>query len=347
MSSTVPRRALSLAALSVLLWGLALVTVGRAAPLEASAFRVAVAPVAEGRALAYPDSLPLRVENPWWTLTAQPRNVPELVWREMEKALASVEGLEVVHAPELGTYPPPEVVRQVASEKNIDAVLVAAVAVGYGQMEAMRFERRGYMGRVQIQVDVLSGRTARTLSPTLVLEGDDDIKVDFRNRFDYYTLHHLGAGPEVRERIRWSVKEIGDQLKEKLSAAWLGAALADEGRAAASNDTARVAITQVDLEPTEPTVGRSARMIVSYKISGLAAGEVASVTETRRLVREGRLVAGPFETVHSLGNGSHTSSQELQVPAEAEAGLYTIQATVEAAGARDEGSGTFSILGSR
>lgn len=345
MSRVAPRGALPLIVAGVLLASLALVSSGRAAPPEASAIRVAVAPVADGRAVAYPDSLPLRVENPWSTLTAQPRNVPELVWREMEKTLASLEGVEVVPAPELGNYPPPDAVREVASQKNIDAVVVAAVTVGYGQMEAMRFQRRRYNGRVQIQLDVLSGRTARPLAPTLVLEGDDDIQVNFRERFDYYTLHHLGAGPEVRERIRWSVKEVGDRLEEKLSAAWLVAALAEEGRAAASKDTARVAITQVSLKPPEPTVGRTASMVVSYEISGLAPGEVASVTETRRLVREGRLVAGPFETVHTLGNGSHTSSQELQVPAEAAAGLYTIQATVEAAGARAEGSGTFSVVG--
>jgi hypothetical protein len=84
-------------------------------------------------------------------------------------------------------------------------------------------------------------------------------------------------------------------------------------------------------------------MVIAYTMSGLAPGTVVDVTETRRLYRAGHLVAGPFRVVYTLGNGGHTSVQELHVPPSAEAGRYLLLGVVEAAGARASGSGHFTI----
>lgn len=325
-----------------LLVGLALKA--NAAPPEKPALRVSVAPVADRRTLTFPDSLPLEVEAPLRTLTAQPRSVPEQVHWRLKKVLASMDGLAVVEAPQLGAYPKEEVVRAAAELNGIDAVLVSAVTVGYGQMQEAAFRRRYYKGRVLVELHILSGRTGRSLTDRLVLEGYDEIDVDFRRPMDFDTLHHRGAGPEIRERTYWAVREVGNQLKEKLSAAWLEAVLAEEGRVPEAQAEARLAIKQVGLEPASPKLGRTARMIISYELSGLAPGAVINVTETRRLVHDGQLVAGPFQTVNTLGNGNYTSTQDLHVPATAGAGLYTILGQVEAGEARADGSSSFTVL---
>ena len=329
MTNPSPAKKLALAAvLSVLSMGFLAAAVCVAAP-EGSAVRLAVAPVADGRILAFPDHLPLSVENPEWSLTAQPRGLPELLRRRIVKELSAAEGIEVVEALELGRRPGEKLVRSVAESLRLDVVLVGTLTHGYGQMLVSGYERRSYLGRVRLALTVLSGSSGRPLAPPLILEGSDETEVDFR-RPDFETLHHMGAGPEARQRVEEAVREVGRRLRARLSASWLVAALADEGAAVEPASGARLAVERVALEPEEVRSGQTAQMSISYAVSGLAPGAATTVTETRRLLKEGRLVAGPFRTNRSLGNGAHFSVQELHVPADAEAGRYTIIGSVEA-----------------
>ena len=318
-----------------------LATAARAGPPGETALRVAVAQVAEQRTLIFPDSLPLRVEEPLRTMTAQPRRLPEQIQRALERALAHMEGIALVKAPELGPAPSPQVVRAVAERRRLDAVLAASLSVGYGQMQARGYGRRSYVGRVRVAVAVLSGRTGLALATPFVLEGFDDIEVDFRRRFDYDALHHRGAGPEVRLRLEEAVRVVSRGLREKLSGTWLEAVLEAEDRNPAPQ--ALLSVEKVTLEPATLRSGETARMIITYTLGGLAPGTVVTVTESRRLVREDRLVAGPFLSAHALGNGRHTSVQDIHLPPTAEAGRYTIIATVEAGGARASGSSIFTV----
>lgn len=320
-----------------------MVSTAWAAPPEGTALRVAVAKVADRRALSFPNALPLFVEYPYGTLTAQPRSIPDQVKWRIEKTLSKMNGLVVVEAPELTESPSAELIRAVAVRRQLDSVFIGAVTVGFGQMQVTGFERRTYEGRVQVALDVLSGQSGRSLTPTLVLEGYDKTIVDFRRRFNYDTLHHTGAGPEVRERTEWAVREIGKSLSEKVSSEWLEAALAEDSRTNADGEAPKLTVERVALEPAEAHSGQLTQMVITYELSGLPEGSMVTVTETRRLLREERLVAGPFHTAQTLGNGRHTSVQELHVPSTAESGLYTIQGTIEAAGARDFASGQFTV----
>ncbi|MFQ6671727.1 MAG: hypothetical protein ACE5KY_00355, partial [Candidatus Tectimicrobiota bacterium] len=105
----------------------------------------------------------------------------------------------------------------------------------------------------------------------------------------------------------------------------------------------RLTIERTALEPDPLRPGQTARMVIAYTVSGLAPGAVVEVTETRHLLQTSHLVAGPFRVVHTLGNGTHTSAQELHVPQSAETGRYLLLGAVEAAGARASGSGSFTI----
>lgn len=304
-----------------------------------------MAPVADRRVITFPDSLPLHVEDPLGALTAQPRNLPERVSERLEKALGSLEGLEVVRTGELPPAPSAEVVRAVAGRLGLDAVFAGAVTAGFGQMQALAFRRRIYTGRVQVALQVLSGRTGRELTPGLALEGYDEIEVNFRRRLDFETLHHRGAGPEIRERMEWAVRDLGEQLKEKISAQWLAAVVAEDDRPLDTEARAELHIQRVAVEPGEPRLGQTALMMIVYELRGLEPGDAVPVTETRRLIKDGSLVGGPFQVVHHLGNGRHTSSQELHIPGTVEPGRYTIIGSVEAAGAHAGGSGSFELRG--
>ncbi|MFQ6672877.1 MAG: hypothetical protein ACE5KY_06215 [Candidatus Tectimicrobiota bacterium] len=309
---------------------------------ESAAVRVAVAPVADRRALAFPDRLPLRVDSPFQTLTAQPRGLPEELRREVETVLSATNGIEVVEAPELAPQPSARTVRAVASGRRLDAVVAGVVTTGFGQMQVTGYRRRAYIGRVQVELTVLSGRTGRALGRPLVLVGTDETDVDFRRR-SFDTLHHRGSGPEVRERLDEAVRDVGRQLRGKLSGAGLAAALAAEDRSPRATAGLRLTIERMALEPDTLWPGQAARMVIAYTVSGLEAGAFVDVTETRRLLRAGHIVAGPFQVVHTLGNGTHTSVQELHVPPSAAGGRYVLSGAVEAAGAQASGSGSFTV----
>jgi hypothetical protein len=269
--------------------------------------------------------------------------LPEDVRKAIEKYLGAIDDMEVVRAPELPPNPSAKAVRAVAQLHRLDAVLVGALTVGYGQMQVWGPRRRTYVGQVQVALDVFSGRTGGALTPTLILEGYDKTEVNFRRRFDFDTLHHMGAGPEVRQRTHWAVQELGKRRKEKISATWLSATLMEEDRFADTAAEAQLTVEGVSLEPSEPRSGQMARMVIKYRLRGLALGDAVSVTESRRLLKDGRLVAGPFKTVHTLGNGLHTSAQDLHLPETAEPGRYTIIGSVESAGAQAEASGYFQV----
>lgn len=314
-----------------------------AAPPKGSPIRVAVAKVSDRRVLSFPNALPLFVENPYGTLTAQPRSIPDQVKWRIEKTLSQMNGLVVVQTLELTEAPSVELVRAAAARLQLDAVFIGALTVGFGQMRVTGFRRRTYEGRVQVALDILSGLSGRPLAPTLLLEGEDKTIVDFRRGLNYDTLHHTGAGPEVRERTEWAVREVGRALSEKVSSEWLAAALAEDSRTPEDTGAPRVSVDRVALEPADLQSGQLSRMVITYELSGLPEGSTVAVRETRRLLREERLVGGPFQSAQTLGNGRHTSVQELRVPATAESGLYTIQGIIEAAGARDSASGQFTV----
>ena len=342
MTVQAPLRGLSRALLGAALATGALAASASAAPPGGPALRVAVAPIADRRTLAFPDKLPLRVDSPFRTLTAQPRGLPERLRREVAKALSETNGIAVVEAPELAAGPDPDRVRAVAGVRRLDAVVAGAVRLGFGQMQVTGFRRRAYVGRVRLELSFLSGRTGRPLGSPLVIEGSDEVGMDFR-RMDIDVLHHRGAGPEARERVEEAVRDVGRPLRAKLSGRWLASVLEAESRSPTPAATARLAIERTALEPETLRPGRRAGMVIAYTMSGLAPGTVVDVTETRRLYRAGHLVAGPFRVVYALGNGGHTSVQELHVPMSAEAGRYLLLGVVEAAGARASGSGHFTI----
>jgi hypothetical protein len=145
--------------------------------------------------------------------------------------------------------------------------------------------------------------------------------------------------------VEEAVRDLGRQLRVKVSGGWLASALEEEARSSTSVATARLAVERAALEPETLQPGRRAGMVIAYTVSGLAPGSIVEVTETRHLYRDGHLVAGPFRVVHALGNGRHTSVQELLVPTLAEKGRYLLLGVVEAAGARASGSGRFTVLG--
>ncbi len=103
-----------------------------------------------------------------------------------------------------------------------------------------------------------------------------------------------------------------------------------------------VEILAVSVQPAEATPGGEVNLVVQYRVDGLPAGFAYEVSETRRiLVNDAEATA--FEDAVSRSVGSFTSAQAMSVPADAPAGFYTFEATVQLAGVEASGTAFFRV----
>lgn len=99
----------------------------------------------------------------------------------------------------------------------------------------------------------------------------------------------------------------------------------------------------VAVQPARIRVGAEVRLIVSYEVTGLPRGTRFEVTETRRLMAGDRLLTS-FDDHIPRTAGSFTSELPVHIPDNLAPGVYTLEVSVEVAGATAAGSAIFEVL---
>ena len=96
-------------------------------------------------------------------------------------------------------------------------------------------------------------------------------------------------------------------------------------------------------EPLTASTGGAVDLVLTYEVRGVAPGATVEVAETRRIVRDGRVVT-TLEAALRQGPGVHRSTQRLTIPATVAPGVFKLEASIEAAGARSSADTLFQVV---
>nr|MBP7322205.1 hypothetical protein [Deltaproteobacteria bacterium] len=103
-----------------------------------------------------------------------------------------------------------------------------------------------------------------------------------------------------------------------------------------------VDVKNVTTNPQTISPGETVNLNATYAVLTPAEGTAVSVKETRKIYFNGALVGNPEVTVQRTG-GTYTSSIPLQLPATAQKGLYTVEATIQSGASTETGNTSFTV----
>ncbi len=103
-----------------------------------------------------------------------------------------------------------------------------------------------------------------------------------------------------------------------------------------------VNVRNVSTSPDTISPGGTVQLQATYAVVPPPAEQSVEVREVRQIWHNGQLVGSPEVTVQRSG-GTYTSTVPLQLPGNAEVGVYTVRTTVETNGNRDTGETTFRV----
>lgn len=95
-------------------------------------------------------------------------------------------------------------------------------------------------------------------------------------------------------------------------------------------------------DPLTASPGQAIALVLTYEVKGVAPGRTVEVAESRAILRDERVVTTLEATVRQ-GAGVHRSTQSLTIPATVEPGVFKLEASVEAGGARSSISTLFQV----
>jgi hypothetical protein len=103
-----------------------------------------------------------------------------------------------------------------------------------------------------------------------------------------------------------------------------------------------VRIEETEVEPTRVRSGDRVNLVTHYALLTPNPDQEVKVTERWQITRGGQVVGTPVLTVQRQA-GTWASAIPITLPSNAQAGEYRVAVTVEAAGARDSESATFTV----
>ena len=98
----------------------------------------------------------------------------------------------------------------------------------------------------------------------------------------------------------------------------------------------------MDADPSRPTSSDTVHLISRYALLPADRDEKVKVTERWEITHEGKVVGNPVVALTRTG-GTWSSAVPLRLPSNADDGLYRAKVEVQAGGASDQGSTTFTI----
>lgn len=99
----------------------------------------------------------------------------------------------------------------------------------------------------------------------------------------------------------------------------------------------------VTVAPLQARPGSQVDLVVTYALEGGVAGQFSDVLERRVILRDGQVLTTLEATVARVP-GTHKSIQTLGVPADLEAGIYELRASVEIDGRKGDGAAIFQVM---
>ncbi|MFN7972292.1 MAG: hypothetical protein U0166_08075 [Acidobacteriota bacterium] len=206
-------------------------------------------------------------------------------------------------------------------------------------------------GTVPVGTELVAhGWRLETEDEGLILDlkfADADVKAMYRMR----PLGMDGDMPierldQVEQYMRLDVFKVAprDETLKDVPAAPASPSNAKAPATESSDATYRsqVSIVSASVKPARVAPGATIELLVVYEVAGLPPGSRFEAAEERELSLDGALIQR-FEGTVSRGVGVSTSSQPIQVPAEAGPGIYTYRVVVSVAGAKAEGTALFEV----
>lgn len=178
-------------------------------------------------------------------------------------------------------------------------------------------------------------------------------------RFEFYgawtrllSVERLG---EMERLMRFTILEILSAPDEQLVEVDIGGP-GREGRgsppsrptpshptAAAASSRPELRMVAVGVEPLQAAPGEEISLVLTFAVDGAPPGSGLEVVE-RREILSGDTRLTVLEERLQRGNGTFTSRQPVQMPAGLAPGVYTLRASVSAAGQRADGSALFQVV---
>jgi len=151
---------------------------------------------------------------------------------------------------------------------------------------------------------------------------------------------------EFEQWARLSMFEIVESPSERLIDVAPSEPVAPAGAspvASVESSAFDVRLLGVSTEPLTVSPGRDITLVLTYEVMGVAPGGVVEVAETRTILRDDQVLTTLEATVRQ-GAGVHRSTQSLTIPATVEPGVFKLEASVEAGGARSSISTLFQVI---
>ncbi len=143
------------------------------------------------------------------------------------------------------------------------------------------------------------------------------------------------------EGLRW-VRAASREIGEFAELAPNGSGGPETALAVSARPVVATRVVTVTAHPPIVDRGSQVELRLSYTIAEEIPGSTREVIEHYVILRDGTHVAA-FEERAERGSGLHTSSRVVEVPTDAAPGVYTFDATIDAAGERDDGSASFEV----
>ena len=166
----------------------------------------------------------------------------------------------------------------------------------------------------------------------------------------YYGKSWVGlvAAKDLAEFEQWarlSMFEIVESPSEKLISVAASAPVVPAGPAppaAVEVGTLDIRLLGASTEPLTTSPGQDIALVLTYEVKGVAPGGAVEVAETRTILRDDQVLTTLEATVRQ-GAGVHRSTQSLTIPATVAPGVFKLEASVEAGGARSSISTLFQV----
>ena len=104
-----------------------------------------------------------------------------------------------------------------------------------------------------------------------------------------------------------------------------------------------LSIEEVSSEPQTVSRGQTVELRMTYAILNPSPDVQTSLTESRVITHNGKLVGNPeIQVIRS--DGTYTSIIPLHLPANAEKGTYVVNSTIQSNNAKDSREFTFTVI---